>query len=44
VVKLQPGQVDWLTSLVLDEAKTCRNAHSDDSGQGWHCGGRGNQL
>lgn len=44
VVKLQPGQVNWLTSLVLDEAKTCRNAHSDGNGQCGHCGGSGEAL
>ncbi|GAA0707173.1 hypothetical protein GCM10009548_95050 [Streptomyces malaysiensis subsp. malaysiensis] len=40
-VKLQPGQVDWLTTVVMDEARTCRNAHSDGTGQCGHCGGTG---
>ena len=37
-----PGQVTWLTNLLMNEADTCRNAHSDQSGECAHCGGTGN--
>jgi hypothetical protein len=40
-VQLMPGQVQWLTSLLMDEAATCRNAHSDQSGECGHCRGTG---
>jgi hypothetical protein len=35
------GQVTWLTNLLMNEADTCRNAHSDQSGECAHCGGTG---
>ncbi|MEV8590900.1 hypothetical protein AB0424_28570 [Streptomyces sp. NPDC051180] len=34
---LQPGHLRWLTTLVMDEMTTCRNAHSDGTGQCGHC-------
>jgi hypothetical protein len=40
-IALQPGQVEWLTRLVTDEAATCRNAHSDGTGDCGHCAGTG---
>ncbi|MFI8992183.1 hypothetical protein ACIG63_45860 [Streptomyces antimycoticus] len=41
VVRLQPGQVEWLTTLIQNEGATCRNAHADGNGQCAHCDGRG---
>lgn len=41
VVRVQPGQVAWLTHLVQDESASCRNAHADGNGQCAHCAGRG---
>ncbi|MEW1548433.1 hypothetical protein [Streptomyces tsukubensis] len=31
-VLVEPGQLDWLTTLVRDELDTCRAAHSDGTG------------
>lgn len=41
VVRLQPGQVEWLTHLVRDEDGSCRNAHADGTGACEHCRGLG---
>ncbi|MFF1700036.1 hypothetical protein ACFVXC_41450 [Streptomyces sp. NPDC058257] len=38
---VQPGQLGWLTTLVMGEMATCRNAHSDGNGQCGHCAGTG---
>lgn len=40
-VTLTPGQIDWLTALVMDEMATCRNAHAGESGHCAHCAGTG---
>ncbi|MCQ4045805.1 hypothetical protein ACFOSC_27685 [Streptantibioticus rubrisoli] len=40
-IKLQPGQAAWLTSLVMDEGATCRNAHPGGNDQCGHCRGTG---
>lgn len=40
-IALQPGHVEWLTRLVTAEAATCRNAHSDGTGNCGHCAGTG---
>ncbi|GAA3372269.1 hypothetical protein GCM10017744_103120 [Streptomyces antimycoticus] len=36
-VPLQPGQVEWLTTLIQNEAATCRNAHVGGNGECGHC-------
>jgi hypothetical protein len=38
---VQPGQLGWLTTLVMGEMATCRNAHADGNGQCGHCAGTG---
>ncbi|MFH8343127.1 hypothetical protein [Streptomyces sp. AM6-12] len=38
---VQPGHLGWLTSTVMAELATCRNAHSDGTGQCGHCAGTG---
>ncbi len=40
-LQASPGQVTWLTNLLMNEADTCRSAHSDQSGECAHCGGTG---
>ena len=39
-----PGQVEWLTRLLTDEAATCRNAHPDGSGRCAHCNRAGSDA
>ncbi|MFI1869682.1 hypothetical protein [Streptomyces jumonjinensis] len=39
--QLQPGQIEWLTSLVRDELTTAQAAHSDGTGRCGHCTGTG---
>ena len=41
VVRLQPGQADWLTTLVRHEEVSCRNAHAGETGECGHCRGLG---
>ncbi|MGW1765000.1 hypothetical protein ACWCQL_13115 [Streptomyces sp. NPDC002073] len=38
---LQPGQLEWVTTMVMDEMASCRNGHSDGTGQCGHCAGTG---
>ncbi|ATL88771.1 hypothetical protein [Streptomyces malaysiensis] len=38
---VEPGQLDWITSAVMDLMATFRNAHADGSGQCGHCAGSG---
>ncbi|MGK4586064.1 hypothetical protein [Kitasatospora sp. HPMI-4] len=43
-VELQPGQVQWLLGLVMDESATNRNAHVDGNQQCGHCEGTGSAV
>lgn len=40
-VLIEPGQLDWVTTLVRGELETFRNAHSDGAGYCGHCRGTG---
>ncbi|MFF4607770.1 hypothetical protein ACFY12_34155 [Streptomyces sp. NPDC001339] len=40
-VPIEPGQLDWVTSLVRGELDTFRNAHPDEDGTCGHCRGTG---
>lgn len=40
-VEVTAGQAAWLAVLIGDEAQTCANAHSDQSGECSHCDGTG---
>ncbi|WP_332010545.1 hypothetical protein [Streptomyces anulatus] len=40
-IRLQPGQLQWLTQLVERELATARNAHADGNGRCGHCEGTG---
>lgn len=40
-IRLQPGQLQWLTQVVERELATARNSHSDGNGRCGHCEGTG---
>lgn len=40
-IRLQAGQLQWLTQLVERELATARNAHADGNGRCGHCEGTG---
>ncbi|WP_371793016.1 hypothetical protein OG285_32310 [Streptomyces sp. NBC_01471] len=40
-VPIEPGQLDWVTTLVRGELDTMRNSHPDESGYCGHCQGSG---
>ncbi|WP_405749313.1 hypothetical protein OG232_04305 [Streptomyces sp. NBC_01411] len=40
-VPIEPGQLDWVTTLVRGELDTMRNSHPDESGYCGHCRGTG---
>ncbi|WP_051877145.1 hypothetical protein [Streptomyces natalensis] len=40
-VPIEPGQLDWVTTLVRGQLDDFRNAHADGSGACGHCRGTG---
>ncbi|MEU5547171.1 hypothetical protein AB0G85_33145 [Streptomyces sioyaensis] len=40
-VPIEPGQLDWVTTLVQGQLDDFRNAHADGSGACGHCRGTG---